>query len=102
MKLADLKRLPVGTRLRNVESLLGPTPEDKQLRIVAKVQSNAIAFSRPGETRLSWLHFPKASLFESEPNGFVIYELDDYSSVDRENKPVKVVAARYRFCDGVA
>ena len=68
--LADLKRIPVGTRLRLVHSLLGPI--DKA-RVVEKVQTNAIAF-RTEDNRVSWLHLPKAKNFEATTNGFRIWE----------------------------
>lgn len=74
MKLSDLKRLPVGTKLRLVNCLMGPC--DKAGTVV-KVQSNAIAFSqddRPGENRVSWLYFPKASDFRDDLDGFTILE----------------------------
>jgi hypothetical protein len=74
--LADLKRIPIGTRLRLVKSLMGPT---SKLRIVAKVQSNSIAFDgddiKPGHH--SWLNLPKAADFEPTSNGFRIYDTWD-------------------------
>jgi hypothetical protein len=85
--LADFKRrLVVGTKLR-VTFLGGPLvvngnvgqtvlpqkpPED---RVVAKVQSNAVAFSRSGVTdplRLSWLYWPKAKDFTVEDGKAII------------------------------
>ena len=70
MKLADLKRLPIGTKLRLVNCLMGPVPDGKQSRIVAIVQSNAIALNRPdAPDRLSWLWFPKAKDFRDDGDG---------------------------------
>jgi hypothetical protein len=73
VKLADLKRIPVGTRLRVVRSLMGPC--DK-LRVVHAVKSNAIQFTgdgiKPGE--VSWLYFPKASEFRDDGDGFTVLE----------------------------
>jgi len=82
MKHADLKRLAVGTKLRLVESLMGPTPPEKQERTVARVQSNGIWFATP--TGRSWLSFGKASEFRETPGGFALYEGEE-------------VAARYVF-----
>jgi hypothetical protein len=71
--VADLKRIPVGTRLRLVRSLMGPT--DKP-RVVAKVQTNAIAF-RTEKDSLSWLTIPKAKDFELTENGFRVWDTWD-------------------------
>lgn len=91
MRLADLKRIPVGTKLRLVECLTGPVAEGKQGRVVRKVQSNAMACEvehRPGGG-LSWLYWPKASEFRETADGFAIMEGDE-------------VAARYVFDSGAA
>jgi hypothetical protein len=71
--LAELKRIPVGTRLRLVRTLMGPT--DKP-RVVAKVQANAIAF-RTEDDRLSWLNLPKAKDFEPTEHGFRVWDTWD-------------------------
>ena len=103
MKLADLKRIPVGTRFRQVASLMGPCDN---ARVVAAVHTNAIEFTgdgiKPGpdgKPRTSWLYFPKASLFAPEGDGarpgFTIYEIDDYTKPDEP--PKKIIAARYVF-----
>jgi hypothetical protein len=86
MKLADLKRIAIGTQLRLVHCLMGPIEADKQLRIVAKVQGNAIAFSVPhrNDRSMSWLYFPKASEFRDDTDGFSILK-------DTE------IAAQYKF-----
>ena len=86
MKLADLKRLPVGTRLLLVECLMGPVNPPKA-RTVARRQSNALAFSGDGirEGHYSWLFFPTASEFKETPDGFAIMEDDG------------AVGARYTF-----
>lgn len=87
MKLADLKRLPVGMKLRIIHSLMGPC---NKARVVARVQSNAILFTGDGvkDGDVSYLWFPKASKFRSDANGFTILE---------DGK----VAAQYVFEDGV-
>jgi len=88
--LADLKRLPIGTKLRLVECLMGPVPEEKQGRILAKVQSNAVAFLTPKDNyqgHLSWLHLPPAKQFVATSDGFTV--LEDTGEV----------AARYVFDD---
>lgn len=72
MKLADLKRLPIGTRLIQVHNLMGPCHKGRTLK---KVQSNALLFEpddKPGV--LSYLHLPKASHFRSDENGFSVIE----------------------------
>lgn len=85
MKLADLKRIAVGTRLRLVYCLFGPVPDHKQFREVSKVQSNGIYF-RKSDGQDSWLAFPKASEFRDNGDGFTVLE-------DGE------VAAQYEFID---
>lgn len=91
--LADFKRrLVLGAKLRvtflmpplvirgNVGNtvLLTPSPEE---RVVAKVQTNSVAFDRPhatdkpsGPQRWSWLSFPKAKDFAVENGKAVIYQ----------------------------
>jgi len=83
MKLADLKRIPVGTRLRLVRSFLGPCDKPRE---VAKVQSNSIALKQLDKALapLSWLTFPKASDFRDDGDGFTVLE-------DGE------IAAQYKF-----
>lgn len=73
MKLADLKRIPIGTELKLVNCFMGKC--DKK-RIVAKVSSNAVMFTGEGiaEGRVSYLYFPKASEFKSDEKGFTIFE----------------------------
>lgn len=91
--LADFKRrLFVGAKLRvtfhmppliirgNVGSTVLPTPSP-ECRVVAKVQTNAVAFDRPhmtdkppGPQRWSWLGFPKAKDFAVEEGKAVIYQ----------------------------
>lgn len=86
MKLADLRRLPIGTELRLVECLAGPVPIGSQLRKLKRVQSNALIFTRPEHPdphRESYLYLPKAVDFRDDGDGgFTIMEGD-------------VVAARY-------
>lgn len=95
MKLADLKRLPVGTRVRLVRSLLGPQPEGKQLREVVEVKPTKIAFKRidtmDDNPTWSWLEFPTAENFRADDNGFSILE-DDHKRPGR-----KEVACQYVF-----
>lgn len=91
--LADFKRrLVVGAKLRvtfhmpplvvrgNVGNTVLPTPLPEE-RIVAKVQTNSVAFDRPhvtdkppGPQRWSWLGFPKAKDFAVEDGKAVIYQ----------------------------
>lgn len=97
--LADLKRIPIGTKLRIVRCLIGPVAPEKQARTVAKVQSNAIAFQRPDKAELSWLTFPKASEFEPTENGFRVLERDPEGKGETDRV---VVAAEYVFGPEVA
>ena len=82
--LADFKRrLTVGTKLR-VTLLGGPlvingncgqtvlSPPAPQDRTVGKVQSNSVAFSKPGSIGLSWLTWPKAADFQVEDGKAII------------------------------
>ncbi|ODU25451.1 MAG: hypothetical protein ABS95_00100 [Verrucomicrobia bacterium SCN 57-15] len=91
--LADFKRrLVVGAKLRvtfhmpplvirgNAGNAVLPTPLPEE-RIVAKVQTNSVAFDRPkatdkppGSQRWSWLGFPKAKDFAVEDGKAVIYQ----------------------------
>lgn len=91
-RIADLKRIPVGTRLRLVRSLLGSA---NKLRIVAKVSDTKIGFEGEGiaDGRLSWLAIPKASDFESTENGFRIYET--WANPGRPER--REIAAEYVF-----
>lgn len=75
MKLADLKRLPVGTKLYLTQCLVGKVIPPA-LREVALVQTKAMAFKVADKDRLSWLTFPKAKDFQPTENGFRIMEGD--------------------------
>lgn len=90
MNLADLKRMPVGAKLRIVHCLLGPVKVGKQLREVARRQSNALVFKGIDTDNQnmteSFLHFPRAAEFREDRNGFTILE-------DGE------VAAQYEFVE---
>ena len=80
MKLADLKRIPVGTKLRLVHCLMGPCDKPRE---VLKVQTNAVVMLTP-EGKHSWLTLPKASDFRDDEDGFSILESGE-------------VAAQYKF-----
>ena len=73
MKLADLKRLPVGTEMRLTFSLMGPCDKARK---IAKVSTTAIQFTGDGipDGRTSYLSFPKAADFKPTETGFEIYE----------------------------
>ncbi len=91
MKLADLKRLPIGTKLRLVESLLGPC--DK-LRVLAMVRATQLVFTCPDrDNRFSYLALPKAKNLEETPDGFAIYE--DYPAGHHNEEAARVLCARY-------
>lgn len=69
MKLADFKRLPSGTMLHRVKTLMGPC---STFVTVSRMQSNGMWFTvghKPGET---WLEFPKAKEFRAEGNDIFI------------------------------
>ena len=91
MKLADLKRIPVGTKLLLVHCLMGPVEADKQPRTVREVRSNALLMDKPGTERPSWLYFPKAAYFRDDGDGFAV--LEDHP----KNAGEKIVGAQYKF-----
>lgn len=72
--LADLRRIPVGTKLRLVHSPRGPVD---QLRTVDEVTTRGIWMQIDGNPTAtgnarSWLAFPKAADFRSWGDGFEI------------------------------
>ena len=74
INVADLKRLPVGLRLRMVwHAIYGAC--DK-LRVVTKVTSVGLQFTGDGiaEARTSHLSFPKARDLAGDQSGFVVSE----------------------------
>jgi len=75
--VADLKRLPVGTLLRLVHCLMGPVPEGRQGRRVARVKSNALVLEimdGPKAGTESWLALPKAADLRETATGFEVLE----------------------------
>jgi len=78
MSLANTKRrMTVGTRVRLIQCRRGPVPAAMQTRIVAKVQSNSVAFTLPWHVdpaELSWLPWPTAKNFRLNSDGFTILE----------------------------
>lgn len=50
--------------------------EDKGIREVKVVQSNAVAFEVPGKTEPSWLWFGKASEWKFENNQAIFFTFD--------------------------
>ena len=79
-RLADLKRIQVGTRLRLVHCLTGPVAPEKQLRTVERVQSNAIVVRVEHNGKDSWLRFPAAKDFKANALGFVVLEGDEIAA----------------------
>lgn len=71
MTLADLKRMEPGTKLVLVHSLLGPTHQPCTLH---SKNTTCLMFKKEGKNNLSYLWFPKASEFQSDANGFTIFE----------------------------
>lgn len=91
MKLADLKRLQPGTRLRIVRCLIGDVAPEKQWRTVRQVRSADLVVepdAKPGT--MSYLQFPKARDFEPTEGGFRVYETDDA-------RGTRIIAAEYSF-----
>jgi hypothetical protein len=87
MKLADLKRLPVGTEMRIVQNVRGSC--DKKRKVV-RVHSDAMELSGddvPAD-KTSWLDFPKARQFRDDGDGFTILTTNGE------------VLARYKFNEG--
>jgi len=103
MKLSDLKRLPIGTRLYLLECLTGPVPKDKQGRTIVKVRSaDLIVEADHKHGSRSHLAFPPAKEFEATENGFIIYDPGyDRTGFDADGKPLppepRRIAARYQF-----
>ena len=87
MKLADLKRLPVGTELRLVQNVKGSC--DKKRKVV-KVHSDAIEVT--GEDvpagKTSWVDIPKAKQFRDDGDGFTILTTNGE------------ILAKYKFVEG--
>jgi hypothetical protein len=71
--VAELKRLPIGSRLRLVYCLLGTT--DKA-RVLARVESRNLLFTGDGipAGRFSYLPIPRASEFRPTSDGFEVME----------------------------
>lgn len=68
--IAELKRLPEGTKIKLVECI--GIENHKGLNIIReidKIQTNSLKFSGG-----SWLYFPKSKDFKSWENGFIIYD----------------------------
>lgn len=69
--VADLKRLPIGTKLRLIRHLLGTANASRTL---ARVNSVYLMFKVDGKNELSHLPIPRASHFFPTENGFCITE----------------------------
>lgn len=67
MKLADLKRLPVGTRLRCTRNFEGPCDLPRE---ITTMQTNGMFLRGPvspgGEDKTGWCAFPKRDGFRSD------------------------------------
>jgi hypothetical protein len=87
MKLADLKRIAVGTELILTHCLLGPRNNKRK---VHEVTATGIWFTGPdlGKGKYSWLGFPKAKEFRDDGDGFSIVEIYE----DKE-----ILAVQYKF-----
>ena len=64
--LADFKRaLTLGSKWHAMHA----SGQDIGIRTVAKVQTESVAFKRDDREELSWVYFPKASLFSISESG---------------------------------
>jgi hypothetical protein len=88
LHVADLRRLPVGTRLYLVHSLLGPL-DPPELRVLHEVRSADLLFTGDGirEGRFSYLRLPRKQDLVSTERGFRVMEEGE-------------VAAEYVFAEG--
>lgn len=85
---AALKRLPIGTRLRLVHSLIGPCNQGKE---VFEVKSNCVIMRNtdgPKAGNLSHLYLDGVSVVRATTKGFALWDIDG----DRE-----ILAAEYEF-----
>lgn len=73
MKLADLKKLPVGTKLRCVHNFKGPCDLPRE---VTRMQTNGMYLKGPNEPggieKEGWCEFPKAAGFRDDGDGFTL------------------------------
>lgn len=73
MKLSDLKKLPVGTKLRCVTNFQGPCDLPRE---IVKMQTNGMHLRGPvssgGEDITGWCEFPKADGFRDDGDGFTL------------------------------
>lgn len=79
MKVAELKRLPVGTKLLLVECLLGPVPPEKQPRTVAAHGSTEMRLTK-SDGQSSYLRYPKAADLHDNDSGFWVTEDGDFAA----------------------
>jgi hypothetical protein len=96
--VAKLKRLPVGTRLYVVASLLGPNAPTA--RVVKQVRSKDIVMlvddpNSKNYGKVSYLSLPSGTKVEATPNGFAVYE----PKYDDPSYPGGELAAEYEFAD---
>jgi hypothetical protein len=71
--IAALKRLPVGTRLRLVNCLMGPTNKP---RVIKQVRSRDILMDTP-EGQVSYLTLGGVTI-EATENGFKLFEKEKH------------------------
>jgi hypothetical protein len=96
--LADLKRLPPGTRVRLVNTLMGPVPADRQLRTVHKLNSVDMILIPDYDTTIrSHCQLPKAINFEATSNGFKIYVRGGWNAENIYDDTIRRLAAEYIF-----
>jgi hypothetical protein len=90
----DLKKIPVGTQLRLVQTEHGPC---NLLRTVKAVHTHGLELEGEGLGPFSsWLYYPKRNEFRRLPDGFAIVSKKTRSS------PTRRVLARYRYTGSAA
>ena len=88
----DLKKIPIGTKLRLVQNLLGPCDKDRVVLRVAKGVGGYVAFRAPefGEDIESYLNLDSIKQVQSDENGFSIF-VDGHKGL--------TLAAKYIFVE---
>lgn len=92
--LAELKKLPVGTKVVLISAKIRVFVENKEPewvehphralnmpRVIEKMQTNAIKFSpAPGTERGSWLYFPPAKFIHPTETGFKVEPQNEWDA----------------------
>lgn len=81
LSIAAIKRLPVGTKLTLVNSLMGPC---RKTRTVHRHQSNALTFTGEGIESESYLHFNTGDKVKETTKGFQILDAEGHLMAEYE------------------